>query len=47
MPHYKSYPTVLTQPNRKARKALRKKIFAENKLAGNLLRRARKEGKVK
>lgn len=31
MPAFKAYPTVATNPNRKARKGLRSKTFIENK----------------
>lgn len=45
MPAYRAYPTVKDTPNRKTRKAQRKKIFEENSLAGNKLRNERRKAR--
>lgn len=46
-PNFKPYPTVATTPNRKARKAQRRKIFQENSEAYAVARKARREAKRK
>ena len=45
MPEYKAYPDSKNTPSRKARKGDRNKTFALNKVAGRLLRKARKEAR--
>lgn len=45
MPVYKPYPNSKDTPNRKARKGDRNKTFVVNKVAGRLLRKARKEAR--
>ncbi len=42
MPEYKAYPDSKNTPSRKARKGDRNKTFVQNKVAGRLLRKARK-----
>ena len=43
MPQFRPYPTVLTMPKRKSRKALRRQIFWENRLQAALERRERRK----
>lgn len=45
MPNFRAYPTVKDTPNRKQRKAQRKRIFAENQMAYANARRARRDAK--
>ncbi len=47
MPAYKSYPTVLTVPSRKQRKAKRKDIFEFNRLQGAIERKQRQAERKK
>lgn len=41
----RAYPTVLTMPNRKQRKSQRSQIFAENRSAVKIARKARREAR--
>jgi len=43
----RAYPDCKTHPKRGQRKALRKIIFAENRLEGNRIRKARADAKLK
>lgn len=43
MPNYTAYPKEKDTPSRKSRKGGRNSTFLKNKLAGRLLRKARKE----
>lgn len=47
MANFRAYPTVATTPNRKQRKSQRKVVFAENKDAYTVARKARREAKRK
>lgn len=47
MPNFRAYPTVATTPNRKQRKAQRRRIFAENSAAYAEARRTRRDAKRK
>ena len=45
MPMYKAYPTVITHPSRKQRKAQRKSVFEYNKAQAAVERRARRDAR--
>lgn len=47
MPAYKPYPTVETTPSRKQRKSQRKKIYWDNKMLMNEIRRERRLARKK
>lgn len=47
MANFRAYPTVESMPNRKQRKAQRRKIFAANQDAYGDARKARREAKRK
>jgi hypothetical protein len=47
MPNFRAYPTVADTPNRKQRKAQRKRVFAENQDAYGVARRARRDARRK
>jgi hypothetical protein len=45
MPAYKPYSNKKDTPSRKNRKGSRRSVFLANKIAGRLLRKARKEAR--